>query len=83
MVYFAYGIPGAESLAAQERLYALLSYKLKREHSEMCAFVRARMSLAIVRSNSPLIRDPSDKGERIRHRPDLTDGAVMALLAPW
>ena len=30
MVYFADGIPGAEALAAQKRLAALLSYKLKR-----------------------------------------------------
>ena len=31
MVYSADGIPGAEALAAQKRLAALLSYKLKRE----------------------------------------------------
>ena len=30
MVYSADGIPGAEDLAAQKRLAALLSYKLKR-----------------------------------------------------
>ena len=47
MVYYAVGIPGAEVLAAQKRLSALLSYKLKWEYSEMCGFVRARMSLAI------------------------------------
>ena len=33
IVYSAYGIPGAEVLAAQNRLAALLSYKLKREYS--------------------------------------------------
>ena len=55
MVYSADGIPRAEALAAQKRLAALLSYKLKREYSEMCGFVRARMSLAIVRSNSLLL----------------------------
>ena len=52
MVYSADGIPGAEALATQKRLAALLRYKLKREYSEMSAFVRARMLLAIVRSNS-------------------------------
>ena len=83
MVYSADRIPGAEALAAQKRLAALLSYKLKREYSEMCGFVRARMSLSIVRSNSLLLRVPHDKGARIRQRPELTDGAVMALLAPW
>ena len=50
MVYSADVIPGEEALAAQKRLGALFSYKLKREYSEMCGFVRARMSIAIVRS---------------------------------
>ena len=83
MVCSADRIPGAEALAAQKRLAALLSYKLKREYSEMCGFVRSRMSLAIVRSKSLLLRGPWDKGSRIRQQPELTDGVVMALLAPW
>ena len=58
MVYSANGIPGAEALAAKKRLAALLSYKLKREYSEMCGFVRGWMSLAIVRSNSLLLYGP-------------------------
>ena len=33
MVYSADGIPGVEVLAAQERLSALLRYKLEREYS--------------------------------------------------
>ena len=36
MVYYVDRIPRAEALAAQNRLSALLSYKLKREYSEMC-----------------------------------------------
>ena len=83
MVYSADGIPGAEALAAQKRLAALLSYKLKQEYSEMCGFVRARMSLAMVRSDSLLLRGPRNKGVRIRQLPELADGVVMALLAPW
>ena len=83
MVYSADRIPRAEALAAQKRLSALLSYKLKREYSEMCGFVRAQMSLAIVRSNSLLLRVPHEKGSRIWQQPELTDGAVMSLLAPW
>ena len=62
MVYPAERIPGAEALAGQKRLAAVLSYKLKLEYSEMCGFVPARMSLAIVRSNSLLLRGPRDKG---------------------
>ena len=82
MVYSADGIPGAEALAAQKILVALLSYRLKQKYSEMCGFVRARMSLAIVRSNSLIIRGPQDKGARILQQPKLMDGAVMALLTP-
>ena len=51
MVYSVDGIPGAEALATQKRLDTLLIYNLKQEYSEMCVFVRAKMSLAIVRSN--------------------------------
>ena len=81
-VYSTDGIPGVEDLAAQKRLATLLSYKLKREYSEMCGFVWARMSLVIVRSNSLLLRVPRDKGARICQQPDLANGEVMALLAP-
>ena len=83
MVYYSERIPGLEALAAHERLDALLRYKLKQEYSEMCGFVRARMLLAIVRSNSLPLRSPRENGARIRLRPDLTDEAMMVLLAPW
>ena len=78
MVYSVDGIPGAEALDAQKRLSVLLSYKLKREYSEMCGFVRVRMSLAILRSKILILRGPCDKGARIQKRPELTDGAVMS-----
>ena len=83
MVYYVDEIPGAEALAAQKRLAALLSYKLEREYSEICSFVWARISLAIVRSNILLLRGPRDKEECIRRRPELLEGAVVALLARW
>ena len=83
MVYSADRIPRAEYLTAQNILVTLLSYKLNWEYSEMCGFVRARMPLATVRSNSLILRNPHEKEALIRQRPDLTDGAVMELLAPW
>ena len=83
MVYSADGITGAEALAPQKRLAALLSYKLKKEYSEICGFVRAGMSLSIVRSNSLLLPIPSEEGVRIFQRKELTDGAMMELIAPW
>ena len=41
-------IPGAETLSTQKRLAALLRFKLKREYSELCGFVREMISLEIV-----------------------------------
>ena len=83
MFYSADEIPGAEALAVQKRLAALLSNQLKQEYSEMCGFVRVRISLEIVRSNSLLLRCPREKGARIWQQPELTDGSVKALLVPW
>ena len=46
----------------------------------MCGFVRARMSLAVVRSNTFLLRGARDKEAYILQILDLEDGEVMALL---
>ena len=72
-----------DALAAQNILAALLRYKLKWEYSDMFGFVRSRMSRVIVRYNSLLLRSPPDKWVRIQQQPELTDGAVMALILPW
>ena len=61
MVYSVDRIPGAEALAPQKILVALLSYKLKQEYSEMCGFVKSMMSLAIVRCKSLHLRVPQYK----------------------
>ena len=50
---------------------------------EMCVFVRAWMSLAIVRSNTLLLRDVRDKEAYIHQRPDMVNGAVMVMITPW
>ena len=57
-----------------------LIFNLKRECSEMCKFVRARIELFIVKSNTLLLRDPNNKEALICQNPELSDGAVMALL---
>ena len=49
----------------------------------MCGFVKARMSLAVVRYLTLLLRGARDKEACIYQRPDLSDGAVMAMLALW
>ena len=81
MLYCAEIIPSTEAFAAQRRLDFLLINKLEWEYSEMCGFVRARMSLAVVRSNTLLLRKARDKKTYICQRPDMDDGEVMALLA--
>ena len=48
----------------------------------MCGFVKASMSLAILRSNSLLLFGPQVKGGRIPQQLELTDGELMALIAP-
>ena len=76
------GIPRADALAIQKILAALLSFKMKREFSELFGFVQARMLIAIVRSNSLLLSGPWDKGLHVQQQLELLDGAVMALIIP-
>ena len=83
MVYSADGISRAEAYSAQKVLAALLSYNMKREYSEMCGFLKVRMSLAIVRSKSLLLCSPRAKGACIWQLPELTDGSAMVMLVPW
>ena len=83
MVYSVDRIPGAEALAVHNILAALISFKLKQEYSELCEFVRERMSLVIVSSNSLLLRGPQDTEMCIQKRPDQTDGALMVLITHW
>ena len=61
MVYSADRITGTEAVAAQRRLASMLSNNLKRKYLEMCGFVRAHISLAIVRSNTLLFQGTRDK----------------------
>ena len=75
-------ISGTEAVVAHQYLVSLLSNNLKREYSEMCSFVRARMSLAIVRFNTLPLRGARDKEVYIRQISNMEDGSVMAMLAP-
>ena len=76
LVYSPDGMPGTETRAAEKRLAAQLAAKLDRPYSEMAGFVRQRMSLAVVRQNTLLLR-----GARVRRnygeRPVMMDGAGM------
>ena len=61
MVYSTGVVPVTEDLAEQISLALQLIFKLKREYYEICGFVRERMSLAIVISNSLLLQGLLDK----------------------
>ena len=60
-MYSTDGIPGMEAVEVNRCLAFMLSNKPKQEHLEMCDFVRAQMSLTIVRSNTILLRGARDK----------------------
>ena len=74
------GILSTKAVDAQQHLASLLSNKLKREYLEICGFVGARMSLAIVRFNTIFLCGARDKEACIFKIPYIADWAVMALL---
>ena len=61
MVYSVGRLPGAEALEAHRKLSSHLSFKLKREHSKRSGVVRARMSMAIMISNSLILCNSQEK----------------------
>ena len=83
MVYSADGMPGDEAKAAEKRMAALLAQSMQREYSEMCGFVRARMALALARSNTHLLRGARNHDNRLPKIPIMEDGAVMELMTPY
>ena len=83
MVYSIYGILGTEAVAAQRHLASLLSNNLEQEYLNICGFLRAQISLAIVRSNTLLLRGSRNKEAYICQRLDLIYGALVALLDLW
>ena len=76
LVYSVDGMACKEARAWEKRVASLLSTKYGREYSEMAGYVRARMSLAVVRQNTLLLR-----GARSRPpRPSIGDGASFEVL---
>jgi hypothetical protein len=73
LVYSVDGMAAKEAKAFEKRVASLLAEKWRRHYSEMVGFVRARMSLAVVRGVSLKLR-----GSRTRkaYRPEWTDGAA-------
>ena len=75
MVYSVDGIAGRAARHAERRLATMLAEKWKRPYPSMVFYVRARMTLAVVRANSLLIRGSRDT--QSRRRPQISDRASM------
>ena len=56
LVYSVDGMPCKEARAAEKRMATMLAKKWHRPYPEMCCYVRTRMSLAVVRSTTMLLR---------------------------
>ena len=83
IVYSVGKVPGIEAIAALQGLALILSKNPKQEYLEMCSFVRAIISLVVVRSNTLLLRGAKYNEAYIHQRPYLTDGSMMVLLPSW
>ena len=77
LVYSVDGMACKEAKAFEKRVASLMASKLDRQYSEMVGFVRSRMSLAIIRSNTMMLR-----GARVGRafRPWLEDGAAFSAM---
>jgi hypothetical protein len=81
LVYSVDGMAGSETKAAEKRLAALLACKWKRDYSEMVGYVRARMAMSIVRSNTLLLRGTRERRKTVRAF--IEDGAAMRAWQTW
>ncbi len=64
MVYSADGLAGRKAKAAEKRIAALFAATWRRPYSMMVHYVWVWMALAIVKSNSLLIRGSRDRQQR-------------------
>ena len=62
LVYSVDGIRGRKAKSAERRLASALGEKWSRPYSYMVHYVKVRMSIAVVRANSLLIRGSRDRG---------------------
>ena len=69
LVYSVDGLEGTEASAARKRLAARLAAKWGRQYSQICGFIRSRVSLALVRSTSRCLRGTRNSG--LHHRRSL------------
>ncbi len=75
MVYSVDGIASREAQNAKKRLAVHLAGKWNHEYSQMVFYVRVRMTIAVVRANSLLIRGSRDRQQPCR--PFIPDGTAL------
>jgi hypothetical protein len=78
LVFSVDGLQGKEATAASKRLATCLASKWKRSYSEICGFVRSRLSIALVRSSSRCLRGDRNPSQRF-HIPIWESGTGLGL----
>lgn len=75
LVYSIDGMAGPMTRAAEKRMASRLAWKWHRQYAEMCGYVRCRMSIAVVRSNTLMWR--GSRTRRRAHYGFIDDGGAM------
>ena len=81
LVYSIDGMAGPKARAAGKCLASRLALKWKREYSEICGYVKCRMAIAMVQSNTLMWR-----GSRTRRRTHcgvINNRGVMDIWQIW
>ena len=74
------GLLGKEAKALLQRLSALLAAKWQKPYAEVCGYVNARMSIAIVRATHLCLRGSRVPTSQMSHRrPQWEDNAGLTL----
>ena len=79
LVFSADGLRGTEADAAIKRLATLLAKKWSRTYSQVCGFVRSRLSIALARSTSLCLRGTRESDSHPRHYSWEAGGAGLGL----
>mgnify|MGYP006186617991 CR=1 FL=1 len=82
LCYSVDGMPCEAARSAERRLASLLAAKWDRQYSEMVNFVRTRMSLSVVRSNTLLLRSERAHSWKRRAPEDGTAAAAAPTFRP-
>jgi hypothetical protein len=78
LVFSVDGLLGKEATAASKRLASSLAAKWKRSYSEICGYVRSRLSIALIRSSSRCLRADRTPTQRFRN-PTWDSGTGLGL----